>query len=185
MKHRDFGKGGSGRRQWQNPEAILAEIGLRNDMAFVDVGCGRGFFAIPAARIVGEEGTVYGVDVDATAISFLKKEASKQGLTNMILKTGKAEDTIFCESCADIVFFGIDLHDFDDPDKVLWNAKKMLKPSGKLVDLDWKKEPMDLGPPLQIRFSEDEAARRIENAGFKIEAKGSFGRYNYLIVARP
>ncbi len=185
MKHHKFRHDESGRRQWQNPDAILVEIGLRSGMTFVDVGCGGGFFAIPAAKIVGEEGRVYGVDVDSEAIAFLNEEVSKQNLTNVILKEGKAEDTVFCNSCADIVFFGIDLHDFEDPDQVLKNARKMLKPSGKLVDLDWKKEPMELGPPLQIRFSEEEAALRIENVGFKIGTRGSFGRYHYLIVASP
>lgn len=184
MKNHKFRYYESGRRQWQNPEAILIEIGLRSGMTFVDIGCGGGFFAIPAAKIVGEEGRVYGVDVNDEAINFLKNEASKNEITNIILKAAKAEDTIFCECCADIAFFGIDLHDFDDPDQVLQNAKKMLKPSGKLVDLDWKKEPMEMGPPLQIRFSEDEAARRIERAGFKVETRGSFSRYHYLIVAR-
>ncbi|MFH0897333.1 MAG: methyltransferase domain-containing protein [Candidatus Bathyarchaeota archaeon] len=40
----------------------------------------------------------------------------------------------------DFVFFGIVLHDFKDPEKVLENAKKILKPYGRLVDLDWEIE---------------------------------------------
>ena len=152
-------------------------------MNFVDIGCGEGFFALTAAKIVGKKGKVYGVDLDAEAIGVLKKTAVKLELTNLILKTGRAEDTIFCKSCADLIFFGIDLHDFEDPDKVLINAKKMLKPSGRLVDLDWKKEPMDRGPPLKIKFSEEDAARRIMKAGFKIETRNDSGPYHYLIIA--
>ena len=49
---------------------------------------------------------------------------------------GRAEDTIFCEACADIVFFGMVLHDFSDPVKVLLNTGRMLKATGRLVDLD-------------------------------------------------
>jgi 2-polyprenyl-3-methyl-5-hydroxy-6-metoxy-1,4-benzoquinol methylase len=51
-----------GRRRWQNPEAILAYVGLKAGFTFVDVGCGNGFFTVPAARLVGDEGTVYGLD---------------------------------------------------------------------------------------------------------------------------
>jgi cyclopropane fatty-acyl-phospholipid synthase-like methyltransferase len=40
------------RRKWQNPEAILSEIGLKSGQTFVDIGCGDGSFAIPAARLV-------------------------------------------------------------------------------------------------------------------------------------
>jgi ubiquinone/menaquinone biosynthesis C-methylase UbiE len=103
----------------------------------------------------------------------------------MYLKAGAAEETIFCETCADIVFFGIVLHDFRDPAKVLLNAKTMLKPTGRLIDLDWKKAAMELGPPLSIRFSEKKAVSLIRTAGFKIETAKETGPYHYLIIARP
>src|SRR4030067_511676 len=51
--------------------------------------------------------------------------------------------------------YAMDLHDFRDPAKVLFNAKEMLKPSGLVVDLDWKKVSMPFGPPVSIRFSEE------------------------------
>jgi len=60
----------------------------------------------------------------------------------------------------------------------------MLKPKGWLVDLDWKKEPMDFGPPLSIRFSEERAIGLIEGAGFKVEQQKETGRFHYLIMAR-
>ena len=44
----------------------------------------------------------------------------------------------------------MDLHDFNDPVKVLQNAKQMIKPNGQLIDLDWKKIEMPFGPPLLL-----------------------------------
>lgn len=173
------------RRRWQNPEAILADIGLKSGFTFMDIGCGDGFFSLPAARLVGEKGKVYCLDMDAEALERLKRRAAKAGLRNLILKVGEAEETVLCESCADRVFFGIVLHDFKDPKNALKNARRMLKPTGRLVDLDWAKKPMELGPPLRVRFSEEEAARRIEAAGFKIEYVREAGPYSYMIVAKP
>jgi ubiquinone/menaquinone biosynthesis C-methylase UbiE len=173
------------RRKWQNPEAILVEVGVRTGLKFVDLGCGDGFFALSAARLVGNEGRVYGLDVDSQAIERLKEKASKEGLKNLTLKVGMAEEKVFCDSCADIVFFGIVLHDFRDPIKVLANAKRMLKPTGRLIDLDWKKEPMHLGPPLQIKFSEEKASDLIIAAGFKTDEIRKEGLYHYIIVATP
>jgi ubiquinone/menaquinone biosynthesis C-methylase UbiE len=174
-----------GRRKWQNPEAILVDVGVRTGLTFVDVGCGDGFFALPAARLVGNEGRVYGLDADSQAVGTLKEKAAKERLENFGLKVGIAEETVFCDSCADIVFFGIVLHDFRDPNKVLSNAKKMLKPTGRLINLDWKKEPMRLGPPLQIRFNEEEASNLIVKAGFRIDEIREEGLYHYIIVATP
>jgi len=173
------------RRKWQNPEAILIRAGVKTGLTFVDMGCGDGFFAVPAAKLVGNSGRVYGLDVDSDAIGRLKEKARKETLRNLELKVGVAEETVFCDSCADIVFFGIVLHDFSDPNKVLSNAKRMLKPSGRLIDLDWKKEPMRLGPPLQIRFSKEKASNLIETAGFKIDCIADEGLYHYVIVATP
>jgi hypothetical protein len=61
----------------------------------------------------------------------------------------------------------------------------MLKPAGKLVDLDWKKKPTVFGPPVQIRFSEGQARALMENAGFKVESVRDAGRNHYLITAKP
>jgi ubiquinone/menaquinone biosynthesis C-methylase UbiE len=173
------------RREWQNPEEILLNIGLRPGFIFIDMGCGDGFFALPAARLVGEDGKVCGLDADGEAIARLKKRAGKEGLTNLVLKVGWAEDTVFCDGCADIVFFGIVLHDFRSVARVLSNAKRMLKHDGRLVDLDWKKEDMEFGPPLRIRLSEDQAAGLIRAAGFKIEKISVAGSYHYLVIAHP
>jgi len=172
------------RRMWQNPEQILAEIGLKEGDTFVDVGCGEGFFAIPVAKIVGGSGKVFCVDVHGESVEKVKQRVQAEGLNNTVAKVGRAEDAIFCEGCADVVFFGIDLHDFDNAPKVLANARRMLKPKGKLVDLDWKRKLMGKGPPFHIRFSEEKAAGLIKEAGFEVQSVKDSGKYHYLIVAR-
>jgi ubiquinone/menaquinone biosynthesis C-methylase UbiE len=181
--HRFYGNEAE-RRKWQNPDSILASIGLNRGFTFADVGCGSGFFSIPAAKIVGKKGKVFALDSDEEAIAALRKKAFTKNLTNIAARVGTAEDTVLCDACADIVFFGIVLHDFNDPALVLVNARKMLKPEGRLVDLDWKKESMDFGPPLDIRFSEERAIGLIEGTGFKVERQEETGRFHYIIVAR-
>ena len=171
------------RGKWQNPQSTLLDAGLRPSITLVDIGCGDGFFALPAARIVGETGKVYAFDEDPDAIDRLKRKATIEDIKNLEAKIGKAEDTVLCEECADIVFFGIVLHDFEDPTRVLENSKRMLKATGRLVNVDWKKTSMEVGPPLQIRFSEEEAARLIESVGFKIQAITESAPYHYMIIA--
>ena len=77
------------------------------------------------------------------------------------------------------------LHDFSDPAKVLRNAKQMIKPAGRLVDLDWKKQDMPFGPPVKIRFSQEYASSLIETAGFQIEGVKDVGSYHYVVTAKP
>ncbi len=171
------------RRRWQNPEAILDDIGLEPGLTFMDIGCGGGFFTLPAARMAGRRGKVYGLDISGEAIQNLGVLAAKEELQNLAVAVGRAEETILCEGCADIIFFGTVLHDFDDPVRVLENARRMAKPGGKLVNLDWKKEPMEIGPPLRKRFSTEHATGLIEAAGFQVVNRKDAGGHHYIITA--
>jgi ubiquinone/menaquinone biosynthesis C-methylase UbiE len=173
------------RRQWQNPEDILKEIGLKAGMCFMDIGCGNGFFTLPAARLVGNAGMVYALDTSTMALDEIEKKARAENLHNVQPAPGKAEDQVLCEQCADIIFYGIVLHDFEDASQVLMNARKMIKRQGLLADLDWKKRKMPLGPPVAVRFDEGQAGRLIETAGFKIISTRDWGQYNYLMIASP
>jgi ubiquinone/menaquinone biosynthesis C-methylase UbiE len=166
-----------------DPEKIFSSIGLGEGMVFVDLGCGEGYFALPACRRVGPKGKVFAVDINAESVAHLREQAEKEGLTNLVLDVNEAEKTVFCRQCADIVFFGIDLHDFHDPLTVLKNAKEMLKPSGRVADLDWKDIPMDFGPPIEKRFPVEKAKNLIESAGFRILSVNDAGPYHYLIIA--
>jgi ubiquinone/menaquinone biosynthesis C-methylase UbiE len=180
--HGGFSLDETTRRSWYNPEVVLHN--LRTGMVFIDIGCGEGFFSLLAAKRVGVTGKVYSVDIDASAIEKLKLKAMAEGLTNITAKAGKAEETVFCEECADFIFYSMDLHDFNDPAKVLQNAKQMIKPIGQLIDLDWKKMDMPFGPPFTIRFNEEKASSLIESAGFTVTDVRDAGLYHYVITAK-
>jgi len=183
LKTRRFRADDPERGAWQDAEKILTSIGLSEGMVFVDVGCGEGYFGVPASRWVGPGGKVFAVDINAEAVARLEEQAKNEGLAKLVVDVKEAENTLFCEGCADIVFFGIDLHDFRDPAQVLANAARMLKPSGRLADLDWKNQPMDIGPPPEKRFSVEKARYLIEAAGLRIQSVQDAGPFHYLIIA--
>src|SRR4030042_3304295 len=180
MSRRQFSPDDPERRKWQDPDEILSLIGLEPGMVFVDMGCGDGDFALPSARKVGHRGRVYANDIDAAAVERLRQRAAQEGLDNLVAEVKEAEETLACEGCADVVFFGIDLHDFRDPAQVLVNAKKILCPGGKLVDLDWKDQPLPFGPPLEKRFSIDKARNLIVSAGLRVVSVQDSGPDPYL-----
>jgi ubiquinone/menaquinone biosynthesis C-methylase UbiE len=182
--HGSFSLDESTRRSWYNPEEILGSIGLRAGVVFIDVGCGDGFFTLLAAKMAGVKGIVYAVDADAAAIERLKTKAEQQNLRNIRVKVEEAEETVFCTNCADLVFYSMVLHDFRDAVEVLRNAKKMLKPAGVLVNLDWKKQRNAFGPPFEIRFSEQDATGLMEVAGFIVTDVKDVGPHHYLMMAK-
>jgi len=183
--HGEFSLDESIRRKWYNPESILKDAGLKANMVFMDIGCGDGFFSMLASEIVGLGGMIYALDIDASAIERLKHQAADLGLTNIKVTAGSAEKTVFCSRCADVIFFSMVLHDFSNPEKVLLNSKKMLKNTGVLVNLDWKKERMRFGPPMRIRFNENKAAELLKQAGFTVEDIKEAGPHHYVVTAKP
>jgi ubiquinone/menaquinone biosynthesis C-methylase UbiE len=185
--HGGFALDEARRRSWYNPDSIIEN--LKEGMTFVDIGCGDGYFSVLAAKKVGPSGKVYAVDIDPLGIEKLKQKARLDGLTNIVTSVGKAEDIIFCKGCADMLFFSMDLHDFEDPAKVLQNAKAMLKPAGQLVDLDWKKiswakQGAQVGPPEQIRFSEEKVKELLSLEGFKVVSAVEAGPFHYVVTAK-
>ncbi len=66
------------RRQWQEPEPILKAIGMGPGKKIADIGCGSGFFTLPAARMAGKDGAVYGVDSDAECAAGAAREGGKR-----------------------------------------------------------------------------------------------------------
>lgn len=106
-------------------------------------------------------------------------------MKNIHAEVGAAEETVFCQECAALVFYRTVLHDFRDPTKVLVNAKIMLEPSGKLVNSDWKKKLTSFGPLLKIRFSEEQVSNPIKQAGFAIKSVKDAESNFYIVTAKP
>ncbi len=132
-----------------------------------------------------QSGKVYALDISLEPVNMLRERAEREGLTNIELTVGPAEKTLLCDACADVVFFGIDLHDFAYPNLVLKNARVMIKSGGRLADVDWKKIETPMGPPLNIRFDEVKAAALIHEAGFDILETRQLPPWHYMIIAAP
>jgi ubiquinone/menaquinone biosynthesis C-methylase UbiE len=173
------------RRRWQDPERLLTAIGLSHGEIFADIGSGNGFFSLPAARMVGPGGRVFAVDTDHAAIHDLDRRMRAEGLTNIRPSTDPAEEALYCRGCVDVVFFGIVLHDFDNPARVIRQARTMIHREGRLINLDWKVRPMPIGPPIDKRFSEAKAAWLLSENGFEVWDVRDWGPYHYLIAASP
>jgi ubiquinone/menaquinone biosynthesis C-methylase UbiE len=110
---------------------IVQEIGIKEGFQVLDYGCGPGGYVPAVAELVGESGKLWALDINPFAIKTVKKLAVKKHLSNV--KTILSDcDTGLPDDSVDIVLLYDAFHDLADPDKVLTELHRVLKPSGIL-----------------------------------------------------
>jgi ubiquinone/menaquinone biosynthesis C-methylase UbiE len=172
------------RKEWQDPDKILRNIGLEKGMTLADLGCGPGFFALPAGSIVGNDGRVYAVDSDRTMLDHLDDNIKKSRIETKIIKVIESDvsNTGIPSGSVDIAFFANILHDINDKKPFFAEIKRICKPGAKVVDVDWKKAQTEHGPPLAIRLSEEESRKMLSENGFKVTKRIEAGPNHYGLV---
>ena len=117
---------------FRNPYKLLRAAGLKSGQKVLEVGCGPGFFTIPAAKIVGKEGFVYAVDVHPLAIERVKEKSEKEGIKNVKPILANASDTGLQDQSIDLVFlFGL-RYIAGGLENVISEIHRVLKPGGVL-----------------------------------------------------
>ena len=117
---------------FKDPYRLLKAAGLKPGQKVLEVGCGPGFFTIPAANIVGDEGLVYAVDVHPRAIERVQKKIEGKGIRNVIPMLANASHTGLPEGSIDLAFmFGLP-HIVGGQESLLSEMRRILKPGGIL-----------------------------------------------------
>jgi ubiquinone/menaquinone biosynthesis C-methylase UbiE len=117
---------------FRDPYAALNAAGLEPGQKVLEVGCGPGFFTIPAARIVGEEGSVTALDISPLAVERVQQKIEKEGATNVGTVLADAAHTGLPDQSFDVIFvFGL-AHPVGDMQDILNELHRLLKPAGIL-----------------------------------------------------
>lgn len=124
-------------------ENILKEVGIKSGFQVLDYGCGPGSYAVVAAKKVGNSGTVYALDIHPLAVEHVKKRSSKERLNN-IRTVLSDRDTGLPDNSIDIVLLYDIFHDLGDPNSVLVELHRVLKPDGVLSFSDHHMKKKDI-----------------------------------------
>ncbi len=118
---------------FRDPYTPLRAAGLQPGQRVLEVGCGPGFFTIPAARVVGEQGSVCAVDVNPVAVERVQQKAAAQGVANVEVRCADAAHTSLPESSFDLAFvFGLG-HAAGGVAGIWLELHRLLKPGGTLA----------------------------------------------------
>src|SRR5262245_48790740 len=142
------------RRAWNPPEATLRAAGVGPDQTVVDLGCGPGYFTLPAAELVGPRGTVYGVDVEPAMVEACRRSAAAAGAQRIEVVHSSETHVPLPDGIADLVFVSVVLHEAEDRVAFLREARRLLKPGGEVALIEFRQQDGPPGPPKAVRLSE-------------------------------
>ncbi|MDL2246941.1 class I SAM-dependent methyltransferase [Methanobrevibacter sp. OttesenSCG-928-K11] len=149
---------------------IFNKLNLKGNENFLDAGCGDGHAAIEALKYL-KNGTVYALDIYELAIDNLKKFKEKENIDNLIPILADITDKIDLDNeTLDIILMINVFHEFKAVKRLnesVEELKRILKPSGKIAIMDFKKEDIKQGPPYEILSSPEELEKLFKKHGFK------------------
>ena len=154
------------RRSLLPPEKILQQFNLSPGDVVADIGCGIGYFSLPASVIVGSSGKILAMDISAEMLHQVKKRALHSDTNNIETIQIDGENFIMADGSADVVLAFFVLHEASDASHFLAEAGRILKPGGTLALIDWEKRETRLGPPLAHRIARTDACDLLTQAGF-------------------
>lgn len=172
---------------FSDPKSNLAQFGLSPGMLVADLGVGAGYHALEAARLVGPQGRVFGVDVQKELVLNLKKTAEREGLDNLEVIWGDVEKvggTKIKDGIIDVCLVTSVLFQLEDKQKFAEELNRILKPSGRILVIDWMDSFGGIGPHPNHVFTQEQAEALFISTGFNIEKKVDAGDHHYGFIAR-
>jgi arsenite methyltransferase len=164
-----------GRDAWQKPHEVVAALNLGPSQAIADIGAGTGYFARRFARHAGK---VYAVDIDPRLLDRVAKDAP----ANLTTVLATPDDPKLQPASVDVIFFCDVLHHIESRGPYLEKLRRALKPGGRVVNVDFYKKPLPVGPPVEMKLSEAQVIAEFKSAGFRLRERREFLQYQYFLV---
>jgi ubiquinone/menaquinone biosynthesis C-methylase UbiE len=173
------------RDAYQKPREVVAALGLKGGETVADIGAGSGYFALRIASEVGPSGRVWAVDVSPEMIVYLNERVRDAGVRNVHTVLSKPDDPLLPDASVDLFFVCDTWHHIDSQEHYLSLMKRMLRPGGQVVMIDFQKRELPVGPPLAMKIAREDLVRQMEGSGFRLRREHTFLPYQYFLVFGP
>ena len=176
----------SERDQEEEPDHAIDVLKLQKGSTVADIGAGSGYMTEKLAKKVGPMGKVYATDIQQGMLDLLAKRVAKRKLTNVTPVLGTQDDPRLPIESLDLVLMVDVYHELSQPQLMLRHIKAALKPGGRLVLLEYRKEDPNVPIRPEHKMSVAEAKLEVEAEGFKLTTTNEdLPRQHILIFSRP
>jgi cyclopropane fatty-acyl-phospholipid synthase-like methyltransferase len=169
------------RDAYQKPHEVMEALAVKEGEVIADIGAGSGYFTLRLARHIGPSGRVYAVDVSPDMVRHLHARVRDAGLLNVSPILSLPDDPLLPQPVDRFVIVDV-WHHVEDQAGYLARMKKLLKPGGQVVMIDFHKRDLPVGPPAGMKIAREDLLKQMEAAGFRLAAEHTFLPYQYFLV---
>jgi len=181
-----------GLNERQPPDIVLKVIGVKPGMIIGEIGAGRGRYTVFLANATGKTGKVLANDIDEASLAFLKGRCKRLGINNVETVVGEMDNPLFPDNSLDIAIMVLVYHMIENPDNLLINLKKSLKPGSKLVILDPHDKEIDREfgidrskTELKVPTIKERVQNSAKAAGYEVVQVNTTLSHDYIFILEP
>ena len=175
-----------GRVQEERTDLLLANLPIKPGDNVADIGAGTGYFSLPMAAIVGDNGTIYSVDIQPEMLAIIEARSSEMGIKNVTRVLATEKDPQLPSDTLDLVLFVDAYHEFEWPREVMTGVYKSLVSGGKVVLIEYRMEDPSVPIKRLHKMSEKQARKELEAVGFQFVSNLDFlPQQHFLVFQKP
>lgn len=166
------------------PSIAVRALQLRRGMVVADVGAGSGYYTVLLARAVGREGRVFATDLQPGMLDLIRRKVERERIENVTLVQGASDDPRLPAATFDRILLVDVYHELAEPQAFVRKLKAALKPDGRLVLIEFRREDPKV-PILEVhKMSVAEVRQELAADGFAIERVIDVLPWQHIIVLK-
>ncbi len=156
------------RTREEEPDVALEVLKLTPGSVVADVGAGSGYMTLRMSKLVGPTGKVYANDIQPQMLDILRRRLERERITNVEPVLGTFSDPRLPAGAIDLILMVDVYHEFSEPQAMLRRMREALKPAGRLVLFEYRKEDPSIPIRPDHKMSVAEARMEVEAEGFTL-----------------
>jgi len=166
----------------EDPDRMLAALEIKKGSVVADIGAGVGYHVWRLAEIVGPTGKVIGEDIQEGMIQLMRKNIETRKLQNVEIIHGTPTDPKLPKNSLDLALMVDVYHEFSDPGTMMRYIKDAMKPDGRVVLVEFRKE--DPNVPIQPlhKMSVGDVRAELEPMGFRFQRSIDFLPWQHILI---
>ena len=172
------------RESEEAPRKALAALEIRAGQTVADIGAGSGYYTMLLSAAAGPSGRVYATDIQPEMLALIRRKIEKTPMPNVELVLGTATESRLPDASVDLALMVDVYHELAQPQMFLQSLNRAIKPDGRLVLIEFRKESTWVPIREEHKMSVREARMELEAEGYRFERAIDVLPWQHILVFR-